>query len=59
MGDLLMAALALGPVIAGVILDHFAWRWICLLPVPASLLALVVAAKLLNDSRAPGTRRLD
>lgn len=54
-----MAALALGPVIAGVILDHFAWRWICLLSVHASLLALVVAAKLLNDSRAPGTRRLD
>ncbi|WP_371583864.1 MFS transporter [Streptomyces sp. NBC_01314] len=55
----LMAALALGSVIAGVILDHFAWRWIYLLPVPASLLTLAVAAKLLTDSRAPGTRRLD
>lgn len=55
----LMAALALGPVIAGVILEHFAWRWLYLLPVPASLLTLVVAPKLLTDSRAPGTRRLD
>ncbi|BBC33969.1 hypothetical protein SGFS_052630 [Streptomyces graminofaciens] len=55
----LIAALALGPVIAGVILDHFAWRWLYLLPVPASLLALVVSTKLLTDSRAPGTRRLD
>ncbi|MFE7834591.1 MFS transporter [Streptomyces sp. NPDC057474] len=55
----LAAALALGPVIAGVVLDHYDWRWIYLLPVPASLAAMVCAAKLLTDSRAPGTRRLD
>jgi EmrB/QacA subfamily drug resistance transporter len=55
----LMAALALGPIIAGTLLDHFAWRWIFLLPIPASLLAMGGAAKLLTDSRAPGSRRLD
>jgi len=55
----LMTALALGSLIAGVILDHFAWRWIYLLPIPVSLLAMAFAAKLLTDSRAPGTRRLD
>ncbi|WP_097258099.1 MFS transporter [Streptomyces sp. Ag109_G2-15] len=55
----LTAALALGPVIAGTVLDHFAWRWIYLLALPASLLAMAFAAKLLTDSRAPGTRRLD
>lgn len=55
----LMAALAVGPIVAGVVLDHFAWRWIHLLSVPASLLAMVCAAKLLTDSRAPGGRRLD
>ncbi|MFM9612015.1 MFS transporter [Streptomyces niveiscabiei] len=55
----LMGALALGPVIAGLILEHFAWRWIYLLPVPASLLALLLVARLVPDSRAPGTRRLD
>ncbi|WP_405817201.1 MFS transporter [Streptomyces sp. NBC_01390] len=55
----LMAALALGPLIGGVILEHFGWRWIYLLPIPASLLAMAFAAKLLTDSRAPGTRRLD
>ncbi|MGW1783397.1 MFS transporter [Streptomyces sp. NPDC002143] len=55
----LTAALALGPIIAGVILDHFDWRWIYLLPVPVSLLATAAAAKLLTDSRAPGSRRLD
>ncbi|MGW2047129.1 MFS transporter [Streptomyces sp. NPDC001858] len=55
----LTAALALGPILAGVILDHFDWRWIYLLPVPVSLLAMAAAAKLLTDSRAPGSRRLD
>jgi EmrB/QacA subfamily drug resistance transporter len=67
----LLAALAVGPVIAGVILDHFAWRWIYLLSIPLSLLAMAVAAPLLTDSRAPwgsprssgaesgGGRRLD
>lgn len=55
----LLAALAIGPVIAGVILDHLAWRWIYLLSIPLSLLVLVVAALLLTDSRAPHGRRLD
>ncbi|MEV7069749.1 MFS transporter [Streptomyces sp. NPDC093990] len=55
----LMAALAVGPLVAGVILDHFAWRWIYLLPIPVSLLATVFAARLLTDSRAPHERRLD
>ncbi|WP_313896466.1 MFS transporter [Streptomyces sp. GC420] len=51
--------MALGPLIAGVIVDHVGWRWIFLLPVPVSLVTLVFAARLLADSRAPGTRRLD
>ncbi|WP_338785593.1 DHA2 family efflux MFS transporter permease subunit [Streptomyces sp. DG1A-41] len=55
----MLAALAVGPVIAGVILEHFAWRWIYLLSIPLSLLAMAVAAPLLTDSRAPHGRRLD
>lgn len=55
----LMAALAVGPVVAGLILDHFAWRWIYLLAIPASLVAMAFAARLVTDSRAPGSRRLD
>jgi EmrB/QacA subfamily drug resistance transporter len=55
----LLAALAVGPVIAGVILDHAAWRWIYLLPIPASLIVLAAAALVLDDSRAPHGRRLD
>ncbi|MFE1801850.1 DHA2 family efflux MFS transporter permease subunit [Streptomyces sp. NPDC059517] len=55
----LLSALALGPIIAGLVLEHFAWRWIYLLAVPASLVAMVFAARLLTDSRAAGSRRLD
>ncbi|MCT9075784.1 MFS transporter [Streptomyces fulvoviolaceus] len=55
----LMAALAVGPLIAGVILDHAAWRWIYLLSIPVSLIAMAVAARLLPDSRVPHGRRLD
>ena len=55
----LMAALAVGPLIAGVILDHTSWRWIYLLSVPVPLIALVAAARLLPDSRAPHGRKLD
>jgi EmrB/QacA subfamily drug resistance transporter len=55
----LMAALAVGPLIAGVILDHASWRWIYLLPIPACLITMAAAARLVGDSRAPGSRRLD
>ncbi|MEU6549237.1 MFS transporter [Streptomyces sp. NPDC046915] len=55
----LMGALAVGPLIAGLILDHFAWRWVFLLPIPVSLVVLALSVPLLTDSRAPGSRRLD
>lgn len=55
----LLMALAVGPVIAGIVLEHAAWRWIYLLVIPVSLLAMVFAARLLTDSRAPHGRRLD
>ncbi|MGW2330274.1 MFS transporter [Streptomyces sp. NPDC001700] len=55
----LMAALAIGPMLAGVILDHTTWRWIYLPAIPVAVLTLLVAAPLVTDSRAPGGRRLD
>ncbi|MER5748624.1 MFS transporter [Streptomyces sp. NPDC002088] len=55
----LLVSLAVGPLIAGVLLEHVAWRWIYLLPIPVSLAVLAAAAFLLPDSRAPHGRRLD
>ncbi|MFE5007935.1 DHA2 family efflux MFS transporter permease subunit [Streptomyces sp. NPDC056696] len=55
----LMAALAVGPLLSGVILDHADWRWIYLPSIPVALLAMAVAARLVTDSRAPHARALD
>ncbi|WP_432045850.1 MFS transporter [Streptomyces asiaticus] len=55
----LMTALAVGPLMAGVILDHAAWRWIYLPTIPVAVLTMLIAAPLVADSRAPGSRRLD
>ncbi|MFA3843303.1 MFS transporter [Streptomyces aureus] len=55
----LMAALAVGPLLSGVILDHADWRWIYLPSIPVALLAMAVAAWLVTNSRAPHARALD
>ncbi|MFJ8791520.1 MFS transporter [Streptomyces sp. NPDC102462] len=55
----LMTALAVGPLLAGVILDHAAWRWIYVPAIPVAVLTMAVAAPLVEDSHAPGSRRLD
>lgn len=55
----MMGAMVVGPLVAGVVVEHVAWRWIFLLPLPVSLVTMVVAARLLPESRTPGTRRLD
>ncbi|PKV86276.1 MFS transporter [Streptomyces sp. TLI_146] len=55
----LMGALAVGPMISGVILENAAWRWIFLAPIPASLLTMAAASRYVADSRAAGARRLD
>ncbi|MEU3711179.1 MFS transporter [Streptomyces catenulae] len=55
----MMGSLAVGPLVAGVIVQHAAWRWIYLLPVPLSLGTMVVAAFVLSESRSPVARALD
>lgn len=49
----------LGPVVGGLLLDHFWWGAVFLLNVPVVAAALVACAALLPESRDPAARRPD
>ncbi|KNX38807.1 MFS transporter [Luteipulveratus halotolerans] len=49
----------LGPVLSGVLLEHFWWGSVFLINVPVMLLLLLVAPRLLPESRATSPGRLD
>src|SRR6185437_10248644 len=50
---------ALGPVVGGVLLDHFAWGSIFIVNVPLCVLALLVGRRVLPESRDPAAPRVD
>ncbi len=50
---------ALGPVVGGVLLDHFWWGSIFIVNVPLVAIAVVAGFRLLPESRDPVARRLD
>jgi DHA2 family multidrug resistance protein-like MFS transporter len=54
-----MGGLALGPVIGGLLLNHFWWGSVFLLGVPVMLLLLVAGPILLPEFRDPNAGRLD
>lgn len=49
----------MGVVLSGVITEYASWRWVFLVTVPVTLLALVLAPRLVPESRAPSRPRLD
>ena len=52
-------AVAIGPVIGGLLLVHFWWGSIFLINIPVCLFALVVGRMIIPNSRDPEARRLD
>jgi EmrB/QacA subfamily drug resistance transporter len=50
---------ALGPVVGGLLLDHFWWGSIFIVNVPLTAIALVAGRRLIPESRDPVTRRID
>ncbi|MEV1291268.1 MFS transporter [Pseudonocardia sp. NPDC049635] len=50
---------ALGPLLGGVLLEHFRWGSVFLVNVPPLLLLLAVGRRLLPEHREAGGRRLD
>ena len=51
-GLALLFAPALGPVLAGVLIDHHRWRWIFFINVPIGLLGIALAGRFLREQRA-------
>lgn len=49
-------ALAVGPLLGGVISEHVSWGWIFYLNVPVGLVTLVLAARFVPESRGPRAR---
>jgi EmrB/QacA subfamily drug resistance transporter len=52
-------SLALGPVVGGALTQSLGWRSIFWINVPIGVLAIVAAARLVPESRAPRVRRFD
>jgi DHA2 family multidrug resistance protein-like MFS transporter len=50
---------ALGPVVGGVLLDHFWWGSIFIVNVPLTAAAVLAGRRLLPESRDPVARRID
>jgi len=53
------AAAAAGPIIGGLLTTHFGWRWIFLVNLPVSVVAVVMTLLVVAESRDPSPRRID
>jgi EmrB/QacA subfamily drug resistance transporter len=58
-GFALLFAPALGPVLAGVLIDHHHWRWIFFINVPIGTLGITLASRFLRERRATATPKWD
>lgn len=58
-GSVVALAVAVGPLLGGILTTGLSWRWIFLVNVPIGVLALVITLARVVDSRQPGARRPD
>jgi len=52
-------AVAVGPLVGGLFTTYASWRWVFLVNLPFSVVALVFGVRLLHEVRDPGARRAD
>jgi EmrB/QacA subfamily drug resistance transporter len=53
------AASAVGPIIGGLLTANFGWRWIFLVNLPVSVVAVALTLRVVTESRDPRPRRVD
>jgi EmrB/QacA subfamily drug resistance transporter len=53
------AAAAVGPIAGGLLTANFGWRWIFLVNLPVSVVAVALTVKIVTESRDPHPRRVD
>src|ERR1700733_13178821 len=53
------AASAVGPIIGGLLTANFGWRWIFLVNLPVSVVAVAMTLKVIGESKDPNPRRVD
>ena len=52
-------AVAVGPVLGGVLTSGISWRWIFFVNIPVGMVALIITLTSWRESRDPHPRRLD
>jgi EmrB/QacA subfamily drug resistance transporter len=52
-------ALAIGPLVGGLLTDHASWHWIFFVNVPVGLVGILASFLLIDESRDPTHERLD
>src|SRR6476659_9195143 len=58
-GATIGAAVAIGPLLGGMLTSWLSWRWIFLVNIPVGIAAVVVSARKLGESSDPDQSRLD
>jgi EmrB/QacA subfamily drug resistance transporter len=58
-GAVFGVSMAMGPVLGGALVDSISWRAVFFVNVPIGLVAIVLTAAFVPESRAPRPRRLD
>jgi EmrB/QacA subfamily drug resistance transporter len=53
------AASAVGPIIGGLLTANFGWRWIFLVNLPISVVAVALTLRVVTESRDPDPKRID